>query len=161
LVALRLADEADGNGYIDRLTHATLARRMPSLGRRRVREILGALQAKKLLKHRTHRYGKNGAQISNSYQLDLKRYHPPDPVGDDLWKQCCAIVAGQRGDGWKEATRFHALDSSAYYDPALKLLFVVLDSKRSLSFFDVKRDLIVNRSFEFTPPVTRLDFFVP
>lgn len=159
LVCLRLADEADANGYIDRLSHLGLTRKLPAIGRRRVREIILSLKNKKLIKTRTHRYGARGQQISNAYQLDTKRYHPPDPAGETLWRQTVALLTAV--PELREGAKFHSADSSAYYEPDTKTLFVFLDSKRSLTFFNFQRPNLTNKTFEFSPPVQRLDFILP
>jgi hypothetical protein len=164
LVCFRLADEANGSGYIEALKHDTLSRRLPTLGTRRVRQVLNSLLEKKLIKKKIHRFHQEKrSQVSNAYQLDLRRYHPPDPAGAEMWSKMLAAFKKAQRD-WKEETvDVHAQGSSAFYDAPRRTLCIFLDSKKSREFFNVYRVQLIHhaKSFFADPPIQRLEFIVP
>lgn len=161
LVCLRLADEANARGVVDKLSHNGLQRKIPGLSRRTLREIIRKLHIEKcLIKTRIPRKGARGQQISNSYELNLKRFHPPDDVGTKLWKELAAALHTD----FRESAKFHSEGSSAYYDQEFKLLSVFVESKHALRFFDVHHKApqwASHRLLAMSPPVHRLEFILP
>lgn len=160
LVCLRLADEANARGVVDKLSHHGLQRRIPGLSRRRLREIVSTLHIEKgLIKSRTPRKGKFGQQISNSYELNLKQFHPKDDTGARLWRELQAMLTQEL----KEPTKYHAEGSSAFYTIEFKLLTVFVESRHALRFFESQRPVTytATRLGSFNPTISRLEFILP
>jgi hypothetical protein len=160
LVCLRLADEANGRGVVDKLSHHGLQRRIPGLSRRRLREIISVLHTQKgLIKTRVPRTGKYGQQISNSYELNLKQFHPKDETGARLWKELQAVLSQEL----REPTRYHAEGSTAYYTAEDRLLSVFVESRHALRFFESNMPSAhtVTRLGSFNPVIARLEFILP
>lgn len=160
LVCLFLAEVADVNGRIDRLKHSTIAKKLPGIGQRRVREIIALLHQKKFIVDRKARFSKRGDRISNGYQIDLSRFHPPDEVGERLWKQTLAMLRAQEPKSL-EAIKIYSLDSSAYYSDPDNTLSVWLDSPRAYMFFEVRTPSMLAASQLYTPKITRYELICP
>jgi hypothetical protein len=161
LVCLRLADEANGRGVVDKLSHHGLQRRIPGVSRRRLREVIRVLHTEKgLIKARIARTGAKGQQVSNSYELNLRQFHPKDDTGARLWKELLDVLAVHE---LRQPARFHAEGSSAYYTVEFKLLSVFVESKHALRFFESQRPgtYTATKLGSFTPSISRLEFILP
>lgn len=161
LVCLRLADEANGRGVVEKLTHHGLQRRIPGLSRRRLREIVSVLHIEKgLIKTRIARKGKFGQQIANSYELNLRQFHPKDETGARLWKELLDVLAVHE---LRAPARIHAEGSTAYYTVEFKLLSVFVESRHALRFFESQRPATfpVTKLGAFNPSISRLEFILP
>jgi hypothetical protein len=160
LVCLRLADEANVKGVVDKLSHNGLQRKIPGLSRRRLREIVATLHNDKgLIKTRIPRKGARGQQISNGYELNLKVYHPKDPTGAQLWRELLGVFTSRHE--LKEAARLHSEGSTAYYTVDFRLLSVFIHSPHAYRFFESQRPVIVNKLLTLQPAVSRLEFLLP
>lgn len=105
LILLALVNAAGENGFVEMYSIAGLRNKVPELKRRAMQKILRGLLDKGFIQERIRRsiLGKGtqkhtvldhhkGLQISNAYQLDLKRLFPRDPAnpGPRLWKEVIA-----------------------------------------------------------------------
>lgn len=160
LVCLRLADEANARGVVDKLSHNGLQRRIPGLSRRRLREIISGLHTEKgLIKQRIPRKGARGQQVSNGYELNLKQFHPKDDTGARLWRELQTMLIRDL----REPGRIHSEGTSAYYTAEFHLLSVYVESKHALRFFEAQRPNLftVTRLGSFNPSIARLEFILP
>lgn len=132
---LLLADQADGDGFISKLSHATIRHRCGFTRQSRHSfRILKTLQEKGFLLAPVARVGARGNQISNAYRLDLTRYHPKDEAGRRLWSEILEELARQRNGRFSGRLEAHAKGSTAYYRREDRVLLVWLSNKYARQF---------------------------
>lgn len=134
-VLLLLADQADADGFISKLSHATIRNRCGFTRQsRHSQRILRTLLEKGFLK-RAPRYGAHGNQISNAYRLDLARFHPDDAAGKLLWREARDVLCSGRPDRFVARLEAHAEGSTAYFRSEDRVLLVWLSNKYARQFF--------------------------
>lgn len=135
-VLLLLADQADADGHISKLSHQTIQARCGfSRVSRYSQKVLRTLQQKGFVSEVTARWGARGNQISNAYQLDLARLHPDDTHGPALWRAGRDYLAQQRNGQLRTKVELHAEGSTAYYRPDDAVLLVWLSNRYARQFF--------------------------
>lgn len=133
---LLLADQADGAGHISRLSHATIRARCGfSYSSRHSQKIIRQLLDKGFITSREPRHGAHGNQVSNAYEIDLERLHPPSAPGKFLWESALDALKSGRGERIHAKAELHAEGSTAYYDAEERTLVVWVQTRYARQFF--------------------------
>lgn len=158
LVLLYLADQANGDGEINRLRINSICQKCHNLDRRRVQRILSELTDKAFITARTSRFAPKGNQVSNAYRLNLGRFHPPDKVGAKLWKDARNELQrdGELTAGKLEAYTEH---STAFYEN--RTLSIWLPSKHACDAIGAELAGMRSRFRDRDPAVSRFDVLPP
>jgi len=158
LVLLYLADQANGEGEIRKLSINRITAACHGLDRRRVQRILGELTEKSFILARVPRRAPRGNQVSNAYRIDLGRYHPPDPIGAKLWGKCLREVQAEKLIS-QERLEVFSDRSSAYYERGH--LAVWVNSEPASRAFREHAFHLRSRFRDHDPPVLRLEILSP